>query len=86
MLNYIASKEVFYFAFNTRINVCKNGHGFVGSEICPICGNPVVDTWQRIVGFLTPSHAYSKERKVEFSAREWYNTGVIHGETSVIKD
>ena len=86
MLNYIASKGVFYFAFNTRINVCKNGHGFVGTDICPVCGEKVVDTWQRIVGFLTPSHAYSKERKVEFSAREWYNTGVIHGETSVIKD
>jgi len=86
MLNHIAEKGVFYFAFNTRINVCKNGHGFVGTDICPVCGEPVSDTWQRIVGFLTPSHAYSKERKVEFSAREWYNTGVIHGETSVIKD
>ena len=44
MLNYIASQGVFYFAFNTRINVCKHGHAFVGTDVCPICGEPVVDT------------------------------------------
>lgn len=86
MLNYIASKNVFYFAFNTRINTCKNRHAFVGTDICPECGEPVEDTWQRIVGFLTPSKSYSKERKAEFSAREWYETSIIHGETSVIQD
>jgi len=86
MLNYIASQGVFYFAFNTRINVCKHGHAFVGTDICPICGEPVVDTWQRIVGFLTPSHAYSKPRFKEFNARQWYQAGLMHGATSVIKD
>jgi len=86
MLNRIAEKGVFYFAFNTKINCCKNGHGFVGTNICPECGKPVADTWQRIVGFLTPSKAYSKDRKKEFTAREWYDSGVIHGETSVISD
>lgn len=86
MLNYIASQGVFYFAFNTKINVCKHGHGFVGTDVCPVCGEPVADTWQRIVGFLTPSHAYSKERFKEFSAREWYDSGLIHGATSIIKD
>lgn len=85
-LNYIATSGVFYFAFNTKINSCKNGHGFVGTDICPECGEPVTDTWQRIVGFLTPSKAYSKERKKEFTAREWYDSGVIQGETSVMKD
>jgi len=86
MLNRIAKKGVFYFAFNTRINACENGHGFVGTDICPICGKPKADTWQRIVGFLTPSKSYSKERKKEFSAREWYNSALMHGETSVISD
>lgn len=86
MLNYIALKNVFYFAFNTKINTCKHRHAFVGTDICPECGEPVADTWQRIVGFLTPSKAYSKERFKEFSARQWYDTGVIHGETSIMKD
>lgn len=86
MLNTIASRGVFYFAFNTKINCCENGHGFVGTDICPECGKPVYDTWQRIVGFLTPSKAYSSARFKEFTAREWYDTALIHGATSVIKD
>lgn len=86
MLNYIALQGCLYFAFNTRINTCKNRHAFVGTEICPECGEPVQTTWQRVVGFLTPTTSYSKERVEEFNARQWYNTGLIHGETSIIKD
>lgn len=73
LLNYIASSGVIYFAYNIKINACKNNHGFVGTEICPICGEGVEDTYQRIVGFLTPSKSYSKKRKEEFSKRYWYN-------------
>lgn len=74
MLNYIAEKGVMYFAFNTKINVCKNKHGFVGTSVCPTCKEPVYDTYQRIVGFMTPSKAYSKERFKEFNMRKWYST------------
>ncbi len=73
MLNYIASQKVIYFAFNTRISECKNHHGFVGTDICPVCGNVAFDTYQRIVGFLEPVRAYSKDRKKEFSTRQWYD-------------
>lgn len=73
MLNRIAQSGVIYFAFNTKINSCKNHHGFVGTDICPHCGNPVYDTYQRIVGFLVPSKSYSKERFKEFKARQWYS-------------
>ena len=86
MLNYIASQGVIYFCYNTKINVCKNHHGFVDSDICPECGEYVCDTYQRVVGFLTPSKSYSKERFKEFSAREWYDTATMYGETSVIGD
>ena len=86
MLNYIASQGVIYFCYNTKINVCKNHHGFVDAEICPECGEHVCDTYQRVVGFLTPSKSYSKERFNEFSARQWYDTAVMYGETSVIGD
>lgn len=72
MLNYIAAKKVIYFAFNTRINECANHHGFVGTDICPECGGEVMDTYQRIVGFLEPVRSYSKDRKREFSTRQWY--------------
>ncbi len=86
MLNYIASQGVIYFCYNTKINVCKNHHGFVGVDICPECGEEKFDTYQRVVGFLTPSKSYSKERFKEFSARQWYDTAVMYGETSIMGD
>ena len=86
MLNYIASQGVIYFCYNTKINVCRNHHGFVDADICPECGEHACDTYQRVVGFLTPSKSYSKERFKEFSARQWYDTAVMYGETSVIGD
>lgn len=73
MLNKIALSGVIYFAFNTRINECKNHHGFVGTDRCPVCGEPVHDTYQRIVGYLVPSRSYSKDRFREFNTRKWYS-------------
>ena len=52
LLNYIASKGVIYFAFNNKISTCKNRHGYYG-DICPVCQEPTIDTFQRIVGYLT---------------------------------
>ena len=80
MLNEIAKQGVIYFAFNTRINVCKNRHGFVGTDTCPHCGEPKYDSYQRIVGFLVPSKAYSKDRLKEFNARQWYSYAQLRGE------
>lgn len=73
VLNNIAQRGVIYFAFNTRINECKNHHGFVGTDICPTCGEDIYDTYQRIVGFLEPVRSYSKDRKKEFNTRQWYD-------------
>ena len=72
MLNQIALQDVIYFAFNTRINECKNHHGFVGTDHCPVCGEPVFDTYQRVVGYLVPTRSYSKERFREFNTRKWF--------------
>ena len=72
LLNQIAKAGVIYFAYNIKISVCENEHGFIG-ETCPDCGKPVVDTYQRIVGYLVPSKAYSKERKAEFDKRMWFD-------------
>lgn len=69
-LNYIANKGVIYFAFNNKISVCEDKHGFYG-DMCPKCGKPKVDSYQRIVGYLVPSSNYSKERFMEFSKRKW---------------
>lgn len=80
MLNMIAKNSVFYFAFNTRLNECPNHHGFVGTDVCPVCGEGVMDTYQRIVGFLEPRRTYSKDRKREFDTRQWYSYAQMKGE------
>lgn len=73
MLNHIAESGVIYFAFNTRINECKNHHGFVGQDHCPVCGEPVNDVYARIVGYLVPTRSYSADRFREFNTRQWYD-------------
>lgn len=73
MLNYVAKSGVIYFAFTTKINVCEQGHAFIGTSNCPVCGKPVVDKFARVVGFYTRVSDYHKIRKKEFDKRKWYN-------------
>ena len=76
MLNYVASQGVMYFAFTTKISVCKHKHAFIGSKTCPKCGEPIADTYARVVGFYTPVSSYQRIRKQEFNKRKWY--GVLN--------
>lgn len=76
MMNYVADAGVNYFAFNLRISACDNNHGFFG-DTCPECGHPVETTYQRIVGFLTPTKTYSEARKKEFAMRDWFDLNSI---------
>jgi len=73
MLNYVASQGVIYFAFTTKISVCKHRHAFISEKKCPICGEPIADTYARVVGFYTPTSSYQKIRKNEFDKRRWMN-------------
>jgi len=70
LVNYIADQGLTYFAFNTRIQVCKHNHAFYG-KICPTCGEPVDTEYTRIVGFFTPIKTWSTPRKQEYILREW---------------
>lgn len=72
MLNYVASRGVVYFAFTTKISVCRDKHAFIGTETCPVCGKPKADTYSRVVGFYTPVSSYQQIRKQEFNRRKWY--------------
>ena len=67
---YIADQGVTYFAFNTKIQACKNNHAFYGDK-CPVCGNSVSTEYTRIVGFYTPIKTWSKERTDEYKLRRW---------------
>ena len=79
MLNYVASQGVIYFAFTTKISVCKHKHAFIGEKKCPICGEPIADTYARVVGFYTPTSSYQKIRKNEFDRRRWMNAALNDG-------
>ena len=72
MVNYIADMGVTYFAFNTKISVCKNNHAFYGNK-CPSCGQSKDGEFTRIVGFYTKINTWSKPRKEEFKMRTWEN-------------
>lgn len=73
MLNYVAKQGVIYFAFTTKINVCRDKHAFIGTKECPHCGKPVADQYARVVGFYTPVSGYQRIRKSEFNQRKWYD-------------
>ena len=73
MLNYVASQGVIYFAFTTKISVCRHKHAFISEPKCPVCGEPVADTYARVVGFYTPVSSYQRVRKSEFDRRKWMN-------------
>ena len=70
MVEYIAEQGVTYFAFNTKIQACKNNHAFYGNT-CPECGEPVDSEYTRIVGFYTKIKSWSDERKKEYKLRKW---------------
>jgi len=73
MLNYVAAMGVIYFAFTTKISVCKNKHAFISEKTCPQCGEPIADTYARVVGFYVPTSSYQAIRKKEFDKRRWMN-------------
>ena len=79
MLNYVASQGVIYFAFTTKISVCKDRHAFISEPRCPVCGEPIADTYARVVGFYVPTSSYQNIRKKEFDKRRWMNVLVNDG-------
>lgn len=72
ILNYLGKSGVIYSCFNKKISVCEDEHAYIGNGCCPKCGKPKYDEFTRIVGFLTPTKSYSKERFEEFNNRKWY--------------
>lgn len=76
MFNYVCDQGVTYFAFNTKIQACKNNHAFYGTK-CPLCGEGVDVEYTRIVGFFVPMKAASTARQEEFELREWDNVNQL---------
>ncbi len=78
MVEWIADAGVTYFAFNTKIQSCKNNHGFYGTK-CPECGEPVDSEYTRIVGFYTKVSNWSNKRQEEYALRKWDNVNNKEG-------
>ena len=64
LIHHAAASGAVYFAVNHQINRCAQGHMTVGrNDACPTCGAPVIDTFTRVVGFLTNTKHWNKTRR-----------------------
>ena len=75
LINFAAEKGVVYFAFNYVLSKCTAcqylGQGDL--NVCPKCGvTGAIETYSRVVGFVTPVSSWHKERRGEFHLRERY--------------
>lgn len=76
--------KVKYFGINYAYSECANKHYTIGkSKKCPICGAPIVETWCRVVGFITPKSAFNPVRRdYEFDRRVFYESEKVDEATS----
>jgi len=74
VIRHSAKKGVIYFALNYSLNECEDHHMSVGkSDICSICGKKIINTYTRVVGFLTNTKNWNKTRREQdFPNRKWY--------------
>lgn len=63
-----------YFALNYAFSESSQGVISIGKhEVCPVNGDPIVKTYTRVVGFLTPTSSWNKTRKEwEYERRYFY--------------
>lgn len=75
LITNCAKQHVVYFAINYVLSECKNGHMVVtNGEICPICGQEIINKYTRVVGFLTNVKNWHKvRREQDFPNRQFYH-------------
>ena len=71
LLDYSTANGVTYFTFNIPMSECKDCGHVVNAPIkeCPVCNSKNIDYWVRIIGYLRPLSAYSKDRYIEAQKR-----------------
>ena len=53
-----------YFAINYVYVQCANGHRSIGEkDTCDICGAPITNHYQRVVGFITCVEVWNPVRR-----------------------
>lgn len=67
LIDFAIKNGTSYFTFNIPISECKSCGHVVNAPIkeCPICKSNNIDYWTRIIGYLRPVSAFSKERQIE---------------------
>ena len=80
--------KVKYFGINYAYSECAKQHYTIGkSKKCPICGEPIVETWCRVVGFITPKSAFNPVRRdYEFDKRVFYESEEVEKATEKEKE
>ena len=71
LIDYSTKNKTSYFTINRPISVCPDCGCVVNgpAEVCPNCGGTNMDWWIRIIGYLRPLSAFSKERFKEAKRR-----------------
>lgn len=55
-----------HFALNAIYSECKNHHNSFGKhEVCPVCGEPIIEYYTRVIGYFSPVSSWNQIR------REW---------------
>lgn len=87
LIKVCAKKGIVYFAINYNLQRCGrlnangvnigNGHMTVGKhDMCPICGDQIIDNFTRVVGFLTNTKNWHKiRRETDYPHRQFYEYG-----------
>ena len=69
LIHHAAASGAVYFAVNYRDQPLRAGPPVGRNDACPTCGAPVIDTFTRVVGFLTRKHWNKTRREHDWPER-----------------
>ena len=71
LIEYTVACGCEHFAVNYNYCVCTHNHVTIAgpSQKCPMCGDPIIEQYTRVVGFYTPVSAWNKGRRKEHGQR-----------------
>lgn len=74
LMRTTAKMGVIYHAINYNLQECSAGHMSVGrKEACSVCGEPIINNFTRVVGFLTNTKNWHKvRREIDYPHRQFY--------------
>ena len=71
LIEFAVKEGTTYFTFNIPNSKCKDCGYITKSPIhvCPKCESKNIDHYTRVIGYLRPISAFSKERQIEANKR-----------------